>query len=141
MKAAIAVVVLGIIGAFLVYHFVYNKQHPDYETEAADFKLEARALYDAFKTGRDAAATKYNGKVLELTGVPGKIESTDSLVIVVFVFNQGDFGDEGVRCTMMPKYNLEAGRLQPDGEVRIKGYCTGFNDSDVILEQCSIISQ
>jgi len=70
-----------------------------------------------------------------------KIETADSLVIAVFVFNQGDFGDEGIRCTMMKKFNDEANRLQPDGEIIVKGYCTGFNETDVILEKCSLINQ
>jgi hypothetical protein len=59
----------------------------------------------------------------------------------VFVFEQGDFGDEGIRCTMLPKYNFEAGKLQPDVEIKVKGYCTGYNETDVILEKCSIINQ
>ena len=141
MKIGIGVAALGLLAAFLVYHFVYNKQHPDYEKMDADYTLTAQDLYQAFKAGSPAASAKYNGKVIALTGTLGKMETADSLVTAVFIFNRGDFGDEGVRCTMLPKYNAEAVKLQPDGEVRIKGYCTGFNDTDVILEKCSIINQ
>ena len=74
-------------------------------------------------------------------GKLSKIEASDSLVTAVFVFGQGDFGDEGIRCSMLPKYSFEAGKLQPDGEIKVKGYCTGYNETDVILEKCSIINQ
>jgi hypothetical protein len=141
IKIVIGLVVVGIIGLFLVYKFVYNKQHPDYENIEPAYTLTAPELYQAFKTGKDAASVKYNGKVIALTGKLSKVETADSLVTAVFVFNQGDFGDEGIRCTMLRKFNDEASKLQPDGEVKVKGYCTGYNETDVIFEKCSIIPQ
>jgi hypothetical protein len=141
LKILIGLFVLGIIAFFVVYKFVYNKPHPDYETMNADYTLGARDIYQAFRDSRDAATRQYNGKVIEITGKLSKIEASDSLVVAVFVFNQGMFGDEGVRCTMLKKFNDGAKKLQPDGDVRVKGYCTGFNDTDVILEKCSIITQ
>jgi hypothetical protein len=48
------------------------------------------------------------------------------------------FGDEGIRCVMSKKSSPEAAKLKPDGITRIKGYCTGFNDTDVIMEHCSL---
>lgn len=139
LKILLGLAVLGIIAAVLVYVFVYNKPHPDYEKLTAAYSLAPQELYSSFTANKDEAQKKYNGQLIELTGVLNKIETADSLVIAVFVFNQGMFGDEGVRCTMLPKYNLEAQSLQPGGTVKIKGYCTGFNDTDVILEQCSLV--
>lgn len=141
IKIAIGLAVVGLVSLFLVYKFVYNKQHPDYENIEASITVDARELYNTFKSGNEAATAKYNGKIIAVNGILSKIEVADSLVTAVFVFNQGDFGDEGVRCTMLQKFNYEAGKLQPDGEVRIKGYCAGFNETDVILEKCSIIHQ
>jgi predicted transport protein len=141
MKIILGLLVVGIVAAFFVYKFVYNKQHPDYENIEPAFRMNAQELYDAFKTGKDVASVKYNGKVIALTGKLSKIETADSLVIAVFVFNQGDFGDEGIRCTMLKKFNEPASKLQPDGEVMVKGYCTGYNETDVVLEKCSIINQ
>jgi len=141
VKIVLGLIVIGIIALFLVYKFVYNKQHPDYENIEASYTLNAQDLYQAYRSDRDAASAKYNGKMIALTGNLSKIEAADSLVTAVFVFSQGDFGDEGIRCTMLPKFNTEAGKLQPDGEVKVKGYCTGFNETDVILEKCSIINQ
>ena len=63
----------------------------------------------------------------------------DSLVIAVFVFNQGMFGDEGVRCTMLHGQTKLAANISKGNTVKIKGFCSGYNDTDVILEKCSLI--
>jgi hypothetical protein len=141
IKIIIGLIVIGIIAIFLVYRFVYNKSHPDYENIEASITLNAQDLYQAYKNNTVNASAQYNGKVIALIGKLSKIESADSLVTAVFVFSQGDFGDEGIRCTMLPKFNHEANKLQPDGEIKIKGYCTGYNETDVILEKCSLINQ
>lgn len=141
IKILIGLIVLGMVALFIIYKFVYNKQHPDYENIEPAFTLNAPDMFNEYKTGKDAASAKYNGKVIALTGILSKVEAVDSLVTAVFVFGQGDFGDEGIRCTMLAKYNDAAAKLQPDGEVRVKGYCTGYNETDVILEKCSIINQ
>ncbi|MCX6306999.1 MAG: hypothetical protein NT040_18705 [Bacteroidetes bacterium] len=141
IKILLGLVVVGIIALLLVYKFVYNKQHPDYENLEPAFTVTAQDLYQAYKTNKEAASAKYNGKIIALTGKLSKMETADSLVTAVFVFNQGDFGDEGLRCTMLKKFNDAADKLQPDGEVKLKGYCTGYNETDVVLEKCSIINQ
>ncbi len=141
VKIFLGLVVLGLVALFFVYKFVYNKQHPDYENIEASYNLNAQDLFQAYKTNKEAASAKYNGKVIALTGKLSMMETADSLVTAVFVFSQGDFGDEGIRCTMMQKFNEAADKLQPDGEVKLKGYCTGYNETDVILEKCSIINQ
>ena len=89
---------------------------------------------------RNWASDEYNGKVLEIYGKPSGIEENDSLVIVTFVFDKGMFGDEGVRCTMLDKYNDNALALNLDDNITIKGFCSGYNETDVILEHCSIVN-
>jgi hypothetical protein len=138
IKIILGLGILGIIAAILAYFFVYNKPHPDYENLDAEFSLSAKALFDEFIADNAAANKKYNGKMIELTESVTRVEGTDSLITVVFVFRQGDFGDEGIRCTMLPKFNDVALKLQPGVSVKIKGYCTGYT-SDVIFEQCTVI--
>jgi hypothetical protein len=79
--------------------------------------------------------------VIQIDGTPNSIESTDSTVIVVFSYNSGLFGDEGIRCSMLPKYFEQARNLSTDKKVVLKGYCEGYNSTDVIMDFCSIISQ
>jgi hypothetical protein len=139
VKILITLAIIGIAGFYLVYHFVYNKKHPDYENLKPAFSVTAGELYTAFKTGKTEAGRKYNGQIIELRGTMDKLEKTDTLVVAVFVLSQGTFGDEGVRCTMLTGYDTKAGAIQKGSALKIKGYCTGFNDTDVILEHCSLV--
>jgi len=137
VKIIVILAILGVIGAVYGWFFVYNKPHRNFEKAKPDMVLTAEDCYQAF-ADEDSS---YLGKVLQLSGIPASIEKQDSLVIVVFVFNQGMFGDEGIRCTMLPTHNEEALALSTDKEINIKGKCQGYNGTDVILEHCSLVIQ
>jgi hypothetical protein len=128
--------ILGILGAAYGWFFVYNKPHVNYEKAEPDAVLSAKECYQAFS----AENSENLGKVLLLNGVPTAVEQQDSMVIVVFAFNQGMFGDEGIRCTMLPNHNKTALALDFSKEIKIKGKCQGYNGTDVILEHCSIVN-
>lgn len=138
VKILLGLVIVGIIGIVLGYFFIYNKPHPHYDTMKPAFTLTAQELYDSFKRNSTEAQQKYNGQVIEINGSIAKKEMTDSTTVLVFVFEQGMFGDLGVRCTILEKYRDLAQNLTDGATVKVKGYCTGYTD-DVILEQCSII--
>lgn len=131
--------ILGIIAAILVYCFVYNKQQPDYAVADPDYTLSGTVLFEEFKADPIAAGEKYNGKVLALQGILNSVEITDSLTIAVFAIEEGMFGDEGIRFAFIPKYADEISSTPPQTQVTIKGFCTGFNDTDVIMEHCSLV--
>jgi len=138
LKVLLAAFVLGIIAIIYVYFFLWNKPHTDFDKAKPDFSIQAEVLYNEYKTDAKAAGLKYNGKVLEISGNLSSIENKDTLIIAVFAFEQGMFGDQGVRCSFLPKY-FEAGRmLQSGAAVKLKGVCQGFTD-DVILESASIV--
>ncbi len=139
IKILLGLVLTVITVAVLTFYYVFHKPHPDFEKMKPDYSLDAGTFYKEFKTSKQNAQKLYNGKVIVITGMLSRVESSDSLTIAVFVFNQGMFGDEGIRCTILKKFIPEAKKLKPDGITRIKGYCTGFNDSDVIMEHCSIV--
>jgi hypothetical protein len=67
------------------------------------------------------------------------VETPDSLTIVVFALGEGMFGDEGIRLTMLDNHSQAAIALLKDASATLKGYCTGYNGTDVILEKCSIV--
>ncbi len=139
LKISSGFLVIFIIAATLVYIFVINRPHRNFEEATPDFVLTASELYSDYSGMDVVVVKKFTGKVLQISGDISNIEKVDSIVIVVFVFNQGIFGDEGVRCTMLPKYNKAALKLKPEASFTIKGFCTGYNDTDVILEKCSIV--
>lgn len=139
IRIGLGLVIVAILAGAYVYFFVYNKQHPDFEKERAAYQLSAGAVYRSFKNNPDAAARIFNGKMLGLTGPVSAVEQTDSIVTVVFVFGQGMFGDEGIRVNILPGSREKALGLSPGTEVTVKGYCTGYNETDVVLEQGSVV--
>ena len=134
-----SLLLIGSIGGILGYKFVYNKPHRDYEKASPDFEMRTNDLFSMYQSTRADAESTYNGMVIQLTGKIYAVETIDSMTIVVFAIQEGMFGDEGIRCTMLPAYNDEASRLNAGQNVKLKGYCTGYNDTDVILEKCSIL--
>lgn len=135
----LALVLTGFAAAVAVYFLVYNKPHPDYEKAKPEFVISAGALYAAFIDDEVAANDQFTGKVVAIDGQVAGVEQLDDLVIVSFVFDEGFFGGEGVRCTMLEGHHARALDLLPGDNVTIKGLCTGFTGSDVILEHCSFL--
>lgn len=140
MKIFLGVLIVIVVGAVSVYLYI-NKPHPSYEKLKAEFTVTPKAIYDEFKSNGKATGLKYNGKMIELSGLISKVEASDTLVTVVFAFSQGLFGDEGVRCAMLPKFNKSVQELKQGENIDLKGLCQGFNDTDVIFEKCSVIKK
>lgn len=139
LKVILVLFVLGIAVAALVWIFYINKPKTDFEKKKADFTLSAKDLYSSYKSNKAKADSMYIGKVLEISGTLNKVEKADSQVIAVFVFEQGDFGDQGIRCSMLPKYSLEMSSAKTGILIKLKGHCTGYDDTDVKLSGCSIV--
>ncbi|MFK5857461.1 MAG: hypothetical protein QM503_15130 [Bacteroidota bacterium] len=140
-KIIVIAAIIGFGGLAYIWFFVYNKPHQNIEKATPDFIISSNECYNSYTDGNSTGLSDYTGKVLQITGVPTSIESNDSLVVLVFVFNQGMFGDEGIRCTMLPSYIEKSKNINLLTPITIKGYCSGYNDTDVVLEQCSIIKQ
>ncbi len=139
IKILIILVVAGIIGGGVVYKFIYNKPHPDYEMEPASHKLSAEALFDAYLQNPDQAGDEYNGEMVEISGEFDKLEESDGILTVVFAFDEGMFGPEGVRVTMLEKFNDSIRGHSKAEEIRLKGFCSGYNGTDVVMENGSIV--
>jgi len=134
-----AILVLAGAAAFIVYKYVYNKPHPDYVQAKTEVQINAKRLWVDYSMNKDIADPKYTGKVIEVTGSIMRVETVEDKVIVVFAFKRGDFGDEGIRITMLPEYARAAQGINPFKNVTIKGFCTGYNGQDIIMENGSIV--
>ncbi|MBU1369723.1 MAG: OB-fold putative lipoprotein [Bacteroidetes bacterium] len=138
IKVLLVLAIIGLAGATYMYVFVYNKSHPDYANLKPDFETNAEALFVAFKNNPHDAASTYNGKIIRLSGKLNKVEKNEDQTIAYFILDEGMFGNEGVRISLLPE---EANKLVPSDtgkSISIKGFCTGYNDSDVILEHGSL---
>jgi len=137
----ILTLIVGVLGGTYVWFFVYNKPHRDIESATPDYTETALSLYTHYQGGLNSPEKNLDGTVVEFSGVPSKVEVGDSLHVVVFAFGEGMFGDEGIRCTFLPKYNTQIEQLNVNQQHTIKGFCSGYNGTDVILEQCSLINK
>lgn len=135
-KIFIAGIVTIVIIVIIGIKFFYYKPHPDYEKELPEFKLTASNLYNQFIESDEDFGKIYNGKVLQITGDLSKVERNGSTYTLVFTFNEGVFGDEGIRCNLLPNYSVQESLINKN--IIVKGYCAGYNGTDVILEFCSI---
>lgn len=138
IKVSIVLVIVGAIALLLLYQKVYNKAHMDIEKAPVHYSLSAEKLFEQFVEDPIGANERYIGKVLEISGDVKTIEQQESQRIAVYVFSEGMFGDEGVRCVLLPHIYKDVEHIQLPEQITIKGLCVGFNDTDVILQQCSI---
>jgi len=138
-KIILVLFLAGLLGGLYGYFFVYNKPHPDYAELKAEHVLPAVDLFEAYRTDKSSADAKYTGKMVEINGTLNRLEQIDSLTIVVFVFDQGMFGEEGIRCTLLPEHVSGASGLVPGELTTIKGLCTGYNETDVIFEKSVVV--
>ncbi len=138
IKIILILGIIGMIAAGLGYKFIYNKPHTNYENAKPEFSLSCNDLFTIYRTETKFAEQKYNGKVLLVSGTLNKIEKLDSLTVAIFVLDEGMFGDEGIRLTMLPNHANKINSYL-NKTVAIKGYCAGYNETDIILEKCSIV--
>lgn len=131
--------VIAVLAALYVWFFVYNKPHRDYESADPDHFISAQELFDQYRSDKVLADSLYTGMVLQINGLIEEVEIKDSTVTAVFVFDQGMFGDEGIRCILLPSHHEKAKKHKKGDKISIKGYCTGYNDTDVIIEHSSIV--
>lgn len=132
-KIIIPIVIIASTVLAYIYIFVYNKSHPKYEQVKPEFVIGAEKLFSNFTSNVDN--DKFLGKFIAVAGTLDSVEETDSTTTLMFVFNEGMFGDEGVRCSMIKPTK----GLNSNIKIKLKGLCTGYNGTDVILEYCSII--
>ncbi len=138
-KVIVGLFIIGLVAALLVFKFIYNKPHRNYAQAKPEIITEARICFDEFVKNRFEAEQKYNGKIVQLTGPFMRWEQNDTLLVLVFVFNQGDFGDEGIRCTLLPGIDTSSLNVKPGMQLAVKGLLTGYNETDVIMENCTIV--
>jgi hypothetical protein len=140
LKITLILAAVGLVAAALVWKFYVNKPHEDIENATPAYIMAADDLWKQYNSDLKTADSLYTGEVIELTGKLNRTEKSDTLVYAVFVMEVDTmFGDKSVRCEMLQKYNTEAAALPKDAEVKIKGFCTGFDQTDIKFNKCSIV--
>ena len=139
LRIAVIVAVIGVVAAALVWKFYVNKPHEDIENAKPAYSMATEEIWKQYTTDLKNADSLYTGKVIELTGKMNRTDKSDTLVYAVFVMEVDSmFGDKSVRCEMLQKYNNQVTAIPKDAVVKIKGFCTGFDQTDIKFNKCSI---
>ncbi len=139
IRIAIILAAIGLVAAALVWKFYVNKPHEDIDSATPAYSMATEDIWKQYSENPKTADSLYTGKVIELSGNLSRVDKNDSLVSVVFVMAADSmFGDKTISCQMYQKHNDEASALTAGTQVKIKGYCTGYNDPDIKFNKCSI---
>jgi hypothetical protein len=139
IRIALILAAGGLIAAALIWKFYVNKPHEDIDSATPAYSMTTEEIWNHYNQDQKTADSLYTGKVIELTGNLSRVDKNDSLVSVIFVMAADSmFGDKTISCQMYQKHNDEAAALAVGAQVKIKGYCTGYNDPDIKFNKCSI---
>lgn len=130
---------IGILLLIYFYFFIFYNPASNFENIEPDYILSGKNLFNSYKNNRQKADENYTGKIIQIKGNLFKLEDYDTSIVAFFKYADGDFGEEGIRCTMLQEYNNEMRKFIRADFLRIKGYCSGFNAPDVIMNKCSIV--
>ncbi len=123
LKIVLLVIVVGAcIGGFVAYK-MWNKPFDDV-TDMEGIAVNADVLYKAFETNEQTANTTYVGKVVEVSGTVGDIETSDTIARVMLTFPDAMMG--AVRVTLDSRHLADAKAVKTGDQATFKGFCNGF---------------
>jgi|APIni6443716594_1056825.scaffolds.fasta_scaffold796866_1 hypothetical protein len=140
VRIVLILAAIGLVSAALVWKFYVNKPHEDIDSADAAFSLTTEEIWNQYNSSQRTADSLYTGQVIELSGKLSRVDTNDTLVSLIFVMDADSmFGDKTISCQVYQKHNEAAMKLTEGTLVKIKGYCTGYNDPDIKLNKCSIV--
>lgn len=137
----ISLVVIVTVAALYVYR-EYNRKPADITSLKPELSVDASDLIAEFNENDSLANKKYLGKLVEVSGSIGSIDSSIQHITLVLGI---DNNSSSIRCNMDSSMGLPTSQLI-NKQVRIKGICTGFIPgdlglgSDIILDRAIISS-
>lgn len=125
-KYLLLIVLVAIVIVALVGLKMYFKPHADINKLEADFTIDAITLINEFQENEEVASSKYNEKVLEISGSlasNSKLSNGTTLLIL-------EDEMEGISCQLDSNWvasNQEViESLEPGNPVTVKGVCKGY---------------
>lgn len=125
-KYLLLIVLVAIVIVALVGLKMYFKPHADINKLEADYTIDAITLINEFQENEEVASSKYNEKVLEISGSlasNSKLSNGTTLLIL-------EDEMEGISCQLDSNWvasNQEViESLEPGNPVTVKGVCKGY---------------
>lgn len=115
---------------------LYNKPHLNVEKTEADLVINIHELLNDYKNDENLANGKYVDRVIQISGEISEINIENGNSIIIF---KDSTGTSSVMCHMSPEENLKVLKLKKDGEIILKGICTGYL-LDVMLIRCVLVN-
>jgi hypothetical protein len=99
-------------------------------------KMPAELLWKEYQTDAKEADRKYWGKAIEVSGIPGRVDTADSGgPSANYLFFKGS-DQFGVRANLIDEDAPEIMKVVSGGQrIRLKCFCAGI-DGNVILKSC-----
>lgn len=132
MKKIIIITLALILVAAGVGLYMWNKPHQDIAAANADITISANELLTAFQTDENAANTKFNDKIVEVSGQVRTANTDGGKTIVTL-----DAGDSmaAVTCELDELVKHKRTEFSTGDPVTFKCTCTGIL-MDVVLVRC-----
>jgi hypothetical protein len=135
------VVLLAICVAYGLYF--YFKPMKSVSDQKPDYKVTDIQLLNDFTASSSSAETKYNDKILEISGILKKTEIQDNACNVIF--DKG--GTVVLVASTTPSEKEEVKQLAPGAMLHLKGVYKGFikgddvfgTPSEIKIDQCTIL--
>lgn len=132
-KIIIAILIIGILGAFVAYK-IYNKPHVNVADSKSDMTLTADKIINDFSSDESKANTLYLEKIIEVSGEISELNVVKEKGIITLK-TKDDFGS--VLCHLSDESTKKMSSLKEGQTISVKGICTGYL-LDVILVKCEV---
>ena len=129
--------IIIVYGLYVVYS-MYNKPHQDITETPADYSLTVDAFSGEFTADEIEATSKYNDKVIELTGKVSQVNLTGNTLAYIVLTGKG----ANVNCEISQENVQGTDETNVGKLLTIKGLFVGYDDllGEIQLKKCSIIS-
>lgn len=135
LKRALAVVLSGIIIAFAVGYYMWNKPHEKVEDQQG-VVLTVDEIANAFNNNQDAANANYLDKAIQVSGIVAETEENQDGGLLVVL--HGANPELTVQCTFREKNHT----IAVGDNITVKGFCTGQTIfGDVSLRDAIVLNE
>jgi hypothetical protein len=134
IKVSLFVVVFVALAGILAALYLYNLKAEDLSKAKPDFKIPATLLQKEFEDNEITASSKYNKKIIEVTGTIASVMPAENNIVNITL--KTGSGMSSVICTLPA---IRDGAVFREGEeITLRGECSGFL-MDVLLNNCAVI--
>lgn len=128
-----AIILVAILVFLFVKFYIFRESATSVSSRKAEFEIGVKDLLNSFDKDENASNSKYNNKVLLVTGMVDKVTENEANYSV-YLKDQGSTA--GVLCSIS-KTEFEKNPVKSGDQASIKGICNGYL-TDVIMNKCAV---